>query len=517
MTQAAASTSPPPTAGRVSRLRWLWYGLLLALVLGILLLAAVGLWLAQRFLRDAPVVHADPVAHFLYGSTGGERTLGFPYWVWRVLPQVCANHLPEASVHGAAPHGWERFGLVYEPGRDLPMGMSSRRQLGIDRVFLNCAACHVSTLRTAPEAAPKAIPGMPANALDLMAFQQFFLDCVTDARFTPTRVMAEIDAAGADLDLLDRYLVYPVAVHLMRDQVLALLHRLRFFQRQDAWGPGRVDTFNSAKAVFNFPMESLSPRELVGVADFPSIWNQGRKEGLRLHWDGNNDRVQERNLSAAFGTGATPTTVDHAAIARVEAWSASAEPPRFADSFPVDGDLAARGQSIYRGYCADCHGQDGRDFGGERVGQVTPLAEIGTDPYRLWSYTQDLAVNQGALYAGDPPYRFTRFRKTFGYANMPLDGLWLRAPYLHNGSVPTLWDLLQAPGTRPRVFHRGNDLYDPKRVGFVSERAFEGERRFFRFDTARPGNGNGGHAGPAYGTELPGPDKWALVEYLKTF
>lgn len=505
-------SDPQPSTARKA-LSWLGTSGLLVL----LALVALAGYLALRFLPDRPVAHEDPVQHFLYGSTGGERNLGFPYWIWRVLPRVCAKHLPEGGAVVDKGHGWEAFGLLYADGRDLPMGMSQRRHLGIDRVFLNCAVCHVSTLRDAPGSEPRVIPGMPANTLDLMAFQRFFLDCVTDARFTPDHVLPEIQAAGADLDLLDRYLVYPVAVHLMRDQVIGLLNRLRFFHDQGPWGPGRVDTFNSAKAIFNFPMEDLPLEERFGVADFPSIWNQGKKQGLQLHWDGNNDRVEERNLSAAFGTGATPPTIDHEAIARVESWIAGAEPPPFAETFPIDQSLAARGEPIYRAFCADCHGRDGRDFSGGRVGQVTPLQEIGTDPFRLWSYTEALAQNQGALYAGYPERRFTRFRKTQGYANMPLDGLWLRAPYLHNGSVPSLWALLQPVDGRPKVFYRGNDLYDPRHLGFVSDQAEEGPRRYFRFDTAAIGNNNQGHSGSAYGTELPEADKWALLEHLKTF
>ena len=57
------------------------------------------------------------------------------------------------------------------------------------------------------------------------------------------------------------------------------------------------------------------------------------------------------------------------------------------------------------------------------------------------------------------PWKFSHFRKTDGYANMPLDGVWLRAPYLHNGSVPTLRALL-FPEERPAVFYRGYDVYD---------------------------------------------------------
>ena len=57
------------------------------------------------------------------------------------------------------------------------------------------------------------------------------------------------------------------------------------------------------------------------------------------------------------------------------------------------------------------------------------------------------------------PWAFSQFRKTQGYANMPLDGLWLRAPYLHNGSVPDLRALL-FPEERPAAFYRAYDVYD---------------------------------------------------------
>ena len=97
---------------------------------------------------------------------------------------------------------------------------------------------------------------------------------------------------------------------------------------------------------------------------------------------------------------------------------------------------------------------------------------------------------------------------------MPFDGIWLRAPYLHNGSVPTLRDLLNAPENRPPVFYRGNDVFDQTSVGFVSSVAEVEGRRFFRFDTTLPGNSADGHR---YGLSLSAADKNALIEYLKTF
>ena len=237
---------------------------------------------------------------------------------------------------------------------------------------------------------------------------------------------------------------------------------------------------------------------------------------MQLHWDGNNTTVEERNKSAAFGTGTTPPTIDLARIRRVEDWLLDVTPPAFDRFFAIDQQLVARGAPLYQQYCAACHGASGSDFSGEHVGKVVPLAEIGTDRRRLDSYTYTLAVNQATLYAGYP-WRFTHFQKTHGYANMPLDGLWLRAPYLHNGSVPSLRDLLEPAAKRPPVFYRGNDVYDPVRVGFVSDRSQVDGRPLFRFDTRLPGNANSGHEGRAYGTELSAADKAALVEFLKTF
>ncbi|MGE3501434.1 MAG: hypothetical protein AB7H19_06240, partial [Porticoccaceae bacterium] len=146
------------------------------LILGTLVILAgiAALYAALRFLPDRPVTYADPVEHFKYGSLGGERNLGFPYWLFAVLPEVCPDLLPGK--------GYASLGFTFEPGHDLPVGMSRRRQMGIDRVFLNCAVCHTSTVRTSPEAEPMLVPGMPANQLDLMGFQKFVQACVNDRR-----------------------------------------------------------------------------------------------------------------------------------------------------------------------------------------------------------------------------------------------------------------------------------------------------------------------------------------------
>jgi mono/diheme cytochrome c family protein len=516
---------------RLWRKRWARW-LTVLLVLPAFVLIAIAIYGAIRLADDTPVVYADIEEHFKYGSTGGERESGFPYWIFQAMPRVCAKHLPPGE-------GWASLGLIFEEGKELPVGMSKRSVQGVDRTFLNCAVCHVSTVRDTPQSKPRVVLGMPANTFNIFAFQKFVFDCAHDPRFATEYFVPEIGrlmrAKGERLGLLDRYVIYPIAVALMRERLLMLHGRLGPLLSDTPWGPGRTDTFNPNKILFNFPLDKLPAHERNAAVDFPSIWLQKPRQGMQLHWDGNNVMSEERNKNAAFGTGTTPPTIDLAAIARLEQWLLTAEPPKY--PYPIDSAKAQRGDTLYAQYCAGCHGASGRNFTapagtqsrecvgtkedendlyGPQVGKITRIEHVGTDRHRLDSFSYDLAAHMGTVYAGYP-HRYCRYRKTFGYANMPLDGIWLRAPYLHNGSVPTLRDLLEPGPKRPKTFYRGNDVYDPKKVGFVSELPAQGGRTFAPYETARAGNGNAGHEGKAYGTELSPEDKDALVEYLKTF
>ncbi len=530
MKDTSADAPPSSRLARLAQRRW-GRRLLWLLVLPTVLLAGLATYAVVLFTDDEPVVHADIREHFKYGSTGGERASGFPYWIFQALPQVCSRHLPG--------QGYRSLGLIYEPDSDLPVGMSKRRLMGVDRTFLNCAVCHVSTIRTAPEAEPQLVLGMPANTFNLFAFQKFFFDCARDPQFSKDTIVPEIARLmrekGEKLGVLDRYVVYPLAIWIMRERLMMLEGRFAPMLKHTEWGPGRTDTFNPNKVLFNFPLSHLPEREQDAAVDFPSIWLQQPRQGMQLHWDGNNVMAEERNKNAAFGTGTTPPTIDLAAIARIENWMLTVEPPRY--PMQIDETKAARGAVLYAEYCAGCHGANGREFepsGGDtsreclasgpkddeiygpQVGRITRIEDIATDRHRLDSFSYELAVHLGTVYAGYP-HRYCHYRKTFGYANMPLDGIWLRAPYLHNGSVPTLRDLLEPAAVRPKQFYRGNDLYDPARGGFASTMAEVDGRQFFPYDTSLPGNSNAGHEGTAYGTKLAPRDKDALVELLKTF
>ena len=517
------------TRGTRRWLKFAFFAILALVVIG-------GLYLAERFTRNRPVDYADDAMHFMRGSTGGERMNGIPYWFWVAMPELFPEYLPDKTPG----RGYSSFGMIYAPGDDpryaLPLGTSMRNVRGIDVVYLNCGACHIGTVRDSPGATPRIVPGMPAHQFNLGAWGAFLTTIPKDQKFTAQRILDQIQVMQDDPhrvidkpDLINRLIFKYAAVYLMREKLTVLGQRLSFIDTS-TWGPGRVDTFNAPKALLNFPMDKADPKELMGNVDFPSVWNQGPRKGMQLHWDGNNTSVDERNLSAAFGTGAYPPILDTPRVQRMAAYLENAKPPAY--PYPIDQALAAKGAPVYQEYCAGCHGWRDAPFrnnpphSDERVGTVVPIADIGTDRWRLDSYTWLLAVNQSTLYAGyekdwgfDPPYpqRFSHFRKTNGYANLPLDGIWLRAPYLHNGSVPNLRELLEPAAARTKLFYRGNDVYDPQNVGFVSNLPEQNGQKFFALDTSKRGNGNGGHEGNAYGTELPADEKQGLLEYLKTF
>jgi len=438
------------------------------------------------------------VEHYKYGILGTEGRVGLPYWIFRVLPIVFADKLPNRPGNG-----WEKIGFIFEtPDRDLPIGTTKANgQLDVDLVGLNCATCHAGTYRDVPSSPRHVVLGMPSHGMDLQAYGRFLTACAQDSRFNTGTLIEAIRKINPDFGILDDLAYRVLVVRRTREGILERAKETAWFDARPPQGPGRVDTFNPYKAMFGFDM---TKDDTVGTADLPSLWNQRPRRNLWLHWDGNNNLVEERNKSAAIGAGATPETLDVPALGRIEEWIMDFKAPPYPVS-RIDQARAARGSAVYAGACASCH-----DFGAEKVGQVTPLAEIGTDPERLRSFTPEVAMRMNMLGEGYP-WKFSHFRKTEGYANMPLDGLWLRAPYLHNGSVPTLRALL-FPETRPELFYRAYDVYDWVNVGFIATGP-DAQREGVRFDTKDKGNSNAGHT---YGQDLTADQREDLLEYLKT-
>jgi len=99
------------------------------------------------------------------------------------------------------------------------------------------------------------------------------------------------------------------------------------------------------------------------------------------------------------------------------------------------------------------------------------------------------------------------------YESRVLYGIWATAPYLHNGSVPSLWELMLPPERRSTTFKVGSRKFDPKNVGYATDETPFKSGTFVVDPLNANGNGNGGHD---YGRDLSDEDRWAIVEYLKT-
>lgn len=470
--------------GRPPALRALW-------AVGVVVLALIGTVGWYHLVRQVPDEQfASQEEEYKHGAIGLSPVSRIPYWVWKVMPQVCARTFPPGD-------GWAAFGMLFEPGNELPVGFA-RREIGYPSIEPNCALCHTASYRATAGGPAHVVPGAPAHALDLEAFQRFLYACATDPDFTPSNVVAAIRKLrpmGPVEASVYRWVIVPgMKAGLVRQGNDYAWQRSRPLQ-----GRGRTDTFNPTKInVFH-----LRDDGTVGTTDLPAVWNQRPRERLWLHWDGNNNSIRERNFAAAMAIGATPSSVIAESFRRVTDYLLDLPAPRY--PFPVDAARATRGKVIYDRECASCHA-----FGGPGIGQATPVEEVGTDPHRLQSFTAELVQRFHDI--DMPPFKFDAYRKTDGYANVPLDGIWARGPFLHNGSVPTLHDLLRPPEQRPRLFHRGYDLFDPTDVGFVSTGP-DAEKVGTRYDTTEPGNGNGGHR---YGTQHPEAERLDLLEYLKT-
>ncbi len=466
----------------------------------IALLAVVGavayiVWFGwYKFFREVEQpAFASEAERFMYGSMGSEDDRGLPYMIWLALPRIFPEYLP-------GPGGYASLGVVWEEGKELPAGFS-KKTVGFDRVTNNCAACHTATYRTREDQTPIVVPAAPANTSNVQEYIRFLSDCAGDPRFNADVILAEI-AMIKKLSWVDRLIYRFLLIPLTKKAILEQRDQFAWMNREGwaDWGPGRDDPMNLTK----YFMTEMPTDDTIGNADFPSIWNLKLREGQSMNWAGETLSSRAVIIDSALGLGMPPTAEWVKRMEDLDAWLKQLAPPKY--PMPIDEALAGAGRVVYERACASCH-----EMGSEYVGTVIDIAEIGTDPERLITWTQEAAdiANQVVKDLGVTRKNMV---KTNGYVAQPLDGVWMRAPYLHNGAVPTMRDLLEPPAKRTVVFYRGYDLVDAVNLGFISQGA-EAERVGFRFDTRERGNGNGGHL---YGTDLPQQDKEALIEYMKT-
>src|SRR5262245_23588063 len=252
--------------------------------------------------------------------------------------------------------------------------------------------------------------------------------------------------------------------------------------------------------------------------DAPAWWNLKHKK--TMYYDGRTPAASVRaNMQFLLGEktldqfkSLEPTFKD------IQAYLLSLEPPKY--PFPIDAEKAERGRAVFERTCARCHGT----YGSNRSypSKIVELEVVGTDSARLLGVSDRSVSHYNATWFGEIHPVVT---ERLGYQAPPLDGSWATAPYLHNGSVPTLHALLDSP-TRPNRFRRppstGFEHYDQQNVGWkfqeLDDRGLPPWKRttheaHFIYDTSRVGLGNRGHT---FGDKLTEEQRMELIEYLKT-
>jgi mono/diheme cytochrome c family protein len=201
----------------------------------------------------------------------------------------------------------------------------------------------------------------------------------------------------------------------------------------------------------------------------------------------------------------------------IRAYITTLEAPEY--PFPIDRELAGKGEAIFVAECSKCHGTYGENE--SYPNEVYPIDEVKTDPHYAREST-DGSRDRFFEWITRSPYGDTENAAPApGYIAPPLDGVWATAPYLHNGSIPTMAALLSSRD-RPKYWrvHVDSRRFDPEAMGWSHDVLNAGQSaesdptlRRLIYDTTLRGYGNMGHT---YGDKLNESGRAALLEYLKT-
>lgn len=306
-------------------------------------------------------------------------------------------------------------------------------------------------------------------------------------------------------------------------------------------GAGLTNGIAALKLRLNATPSLVSSHEY-GYASIPDLY--GRRLRSSVLYDGlyslhNNSRFVERKIGdfsdddqerlssiVAFfivpSMGIAPTASEKQAkrISDILQWVLDYKPQPFPGQ--IDRDKALKGSRTYASQCAFCHGAYTAGIDALQLisypNKLIPQDEINSDPER-WKAITDRMVQ---AIDRTPVAKRVNAANAQGYVAPILNGLWTSAPYLHNGSVPTLWHLLH-PKSRPKKFYTGGHKLDFVRVGVAGDIGSDGVFRYadnYRpwsipvlIDTSKPGLGNQGHEKEFNG--LSESEKESLIEFMK--
>ncbi|WP_145098095.1 c-type cytochrome [Anatilimnocola aggregata] len=399
---------------------------------------------------------------------------------WTEWPEPLRTQAKNATPEERRKLAFSRYGLTPRP--DDP---TRPLQYVVDEKgvwTMNCFACHGGQVEG------KVIPGLPNSRFAL----QTLTDDTRAYKLTHTRPLGRMDLGSLFVPLgtsdgTTNAVMFGVALMNFRDADLNV-HK-------------------------NRPPPKMTHHDM----DAPPWWHFRKKEFLYADAFAGKGHRGLMQFMMVPQNGPTKFHEWEADFQDVFAYISSLAAPPYPHA--IDQPLADQGRVAFNRVCAECHGTYARhkDETDTWPAKVIPLDELKTDPVRL----QALSPAQRAAYGTS---WFTDYGKVpninepKGYVAQPLDGIWATAPYLHNGSVPTLWHMLH-PAQRPVVWKRTETGYDQKRVGLEVEMLdavpadLNSAEQRQHFNTRGFGKSAAGHD---YPDALSEDEKTAVLEYLKT-
>lgn len=519
----------------------------------------------QQYEKAKPGKAELGAARFLFDDLGGlnSRTLETNAFPWKVvttamlMEQHSRDGLPISP--SSLPALFQKFGWLTPaavenwPGKEQPQfakptGIVSgelRRDLPkvrLEVANMGCAACHAGPSYDQN--------GVPTGRIWLGSSNTSrFFDGYTRAIFTSLRhvrhrqeeLMATIpkvfpDVHRDELATIRKYVLPQIAKRL--DAAEGNNDILVQFQHG---GVGLTNGIAALKLRLNAKPSLVGEREY-GYASIPDLY--GRRLRSSVLYDGlyalegtkrfveksegsfsTSDHARLSSIVAFFivpSMGIRPTDSEKQAkrIGDILNWSLDYKPQPFPG--PIDRQKAGEGRAVYDQKCASCHGKYSPGLDGIRLvsypNRLVPQSGMGSDPER-WRAISDRMVN---VISKTPVGKRVNAANAQGYVAPILNGLWASGPYLHNGSVPTVWHLLH-PSERPSKFAVGGHRLDFQKLGLAGEVDADGVYRDLSkyqpwstpvvIDTTRPGLGNAGHESEF--NDLSAGEKAAILEFLK--
>ena len=397
--------------------------------------------------------------------------------LWKIWEEPLRNQAAKATVEERRRMAFSRYGLTESPDRAGPVAMQYVDD-GHGGWVMNCLSCHGGKVLGKP------IPGLPNSHFAM----QTFSDEVRSVKAKQGKLSA-LELAAAPFPMgssngTTNAVMFGVALGFLRDENL----NLRVPDAQPTFVHHDMDAppwWNVKKKTYLY-IDGFAPKSHRALMQFLLVPQNG---AARF-------REWEKDFEDLF------------------AWIESLEPPKY--PFAIDQPLAAQGQKTFEQNCSHCHGTYGENT--SYPNKLVPIEEVGTDRVRLDSLTPLQRAGYEISWFGQQDEKKV-IPDPGGYVAPPLDGIWASAPYLHNGSVPTLWHLFHAD-ERPIVWQRTEDGYDTEKVGLevttMSELpagVTDSKQKLRYFDTRLFGKSTQGHTFPE---QLDESEKRAVMEYLKT-